>query len=173
MAKNIEIKARHKDFDAFYKKLSELPHRYEGLDVQVDTFFESKSGRLKLRESSLNGAFLIPYLRPDSKGPKESDYALIKVENPSKLKELLNEILGIKTVVKKERQIYHYQNVRIHYDHVEGLGSFIELEAVVENPDEVEKNIKKVQQLLQFFGIKEEDMIAGAYADMQEHSFVN
>ncbi len=167
MPKNIEIKARHDDFDAFYKKLSELAHRYEGLDIQEDTFFETKSGRLKLRESSLHGAFLIPYERPDQQGPKASDYALITVDNPQLLKKLLSDILGIKKIIKKKRQIYHYQNVRIHYDHVQGLGSFIELEAVVEKETETEKNVEKLRRLMEFFSIKKSDLIAGAYADMQ------
>lgn len=166
MARNIEIKARQNDFDTFYKKLSELAHHYEGLDVQIDTFFESKSGRIKLRESSLHGAFLIPYLRQDQAGPKKSDYALIKIENPEEVKRLLSEILGIKKIVKKERQIYHFQNIRIHYDHVHGLGSFIEFEAVVDYQDEIAKNEKKVQHLLEYFNISQDDLVTGAYADM-------
>ena len=166
MAKNIEIKARHNDFDAFYEKLSELAHHYEGLDVQIDTFFEARSGRIKLRESSLHGAFLIPYKRADQAGPKKSDYALIKIENPHEVKSLLTDILGVKKIVKKERQIYHFQNVRIHYDHVQGLGSFIELEAVVDKENELEKNEKKVHHLMEYFGIAEDDLVAGAYADM-------
>lgn len=60
MSKNIEIKARYADFDFFSKKLAELPHRYEGLDLQTDTFFNTPAGRLKLRESSLYGNFPDP-----------------------------------------------------------------------------------------------------------------
>jgi len=166
MSKNIEIKAHCNDFDFFSKKLSELPHRYEGLDVQTDTFFNTPSGRLKLRESSLYGTFLIPYIRSDQEGPKESEYAVIEIKDPVKVKELLASILGEKIVVKKKRQIYIYQNVRIHYDAVENLGSFMELEAVIENETEIEANQKKVEQLTAFFGIKKEDLIAEAYADI-------
>ena len=166
MSKNIEIKAHCNDFDFFSKKLSELPYRYEGLDVQMDTFYYTPSGRLKLRESSLYGTFLIPYVRSDQEGPKESDYALIELKDPDKVKELLALILGKRIVVKKKRQIYIYQNIRIHFDEVENLGSFIELEAVIKNEDELDANQTKVEQLTAFFGVKQEDLIAEAYADM-------
>ncbi len=166
MGKNIEIKAHYSDFDFFLKKLSDLPHRYEGLDVQTDTFFQTPSGRLKLRESSLYGTFLIPYMRSDQEGPKESNYALIEIKDYAKAKVLLSAILGEKVVVKKKRQIYIYQNVRIHFDTVENLGSFMEFEAVIGNDDDIEENQKKLEQLMAYFGIKQDDLIAAAYADM-------
>jgi len=166
MSKNIEIKAYYSDFDFFSKKLSELPHRYEGLDIQTDTFYNTPSGRLKLRESSLYGTFLIPYIRADQDGPKESEYALIELKDPGKVKELFAVILGKGIVVKKKRHIYIHQNVRIHFDEVENLGSFVELEAVINNDDELDANQIKVEQLAAFFGVKQEDLIADAYADM-------
>lgn len=43
----------------------------------------------------------------------------------------------------------------------------MELEAVIDNETEIEANQKKVEQLTAFFGIKKEDLIAEAYADMQ------
>jgi len=131
MSTNIEIKAYFPDKKVFQEKIGQLQCAYEGMDEQVDTFFETAAGRIKLRESSLKGVFLIPYIRPDREGPKTSDYALIEIADPLKVKQLLTDILGIKAVVKKKRQIYHYRHVRIHFDQVEFAGSFIELEALV------------------------------------------
>ena len=45
------------------------------------------------------------------------------------LRELLTSALGIKTIVKKTREIWYIENVKFHIDEVPGLGSFMEIEA--------------------------------------------
>ena len=127
---NIEIKARCRDLAGARETVARLATRHLGVDHQVDTYFATRAGRLKLRESSLSGAQLVPYLRPDQEGPKRSDYQLIPVTACTEVKRLLGEVLGIHCVVVKEREIFLHDNVRIHLDRVEGLGDFIELEAV-------------------------------------------
>lgn len=166
MGKNIEIKARCDNLYDFKSKLLQLPVTFEGEDFQVDTFFKVSKGRLKLRESSLSGNVLIPYLRPDQKGPIQSDYDLIKISNPQKLKFLLTEILGIKGEVRKKRAIYYFENVRIHLDEVEKLGNFIEFEAVVDDKEAINENEKKVQWLLNYFNINNDKLIDAAYMDL-------
>ena len=96
----------------------------------MDTYFRTRAGRLKLRESSLSGGELIPYLRPDAGGARRSDYRVIPVDDPPGVKALLTELLGVHRVVVKQREIFLAGNVRIHLDRVEGLGTFLELEAV-------------------------------------------
>lgn len=75
-----------------------------GLDRQVDTYFTVPAGRFKLRESSLSGAQLIPYLRADEAGPKLSEYSVIPVSDAARVKNLLGSILGTDTVVEKVRR---------------------------------------------------------------------
>ena len=166
MGKNIEIKARCIDPTFFEKQLKLLTTRFEGEDIQVDTFYDVPSGRLKLRESKLYGNLLIPYLRADKKGPKQADYSLIKIEDIEKVKSLLASILGIKGVVRKKRLIYLFENVRIHFDKVEQLGTFLELEAVVNENDSENANSEKVEFLLDHFEIKRNDLIETAYIDI-------
>ena len=96
MGINIEIKAHCDDLESLKTKLLQLPVSYEGQDLQIDTFFNVPNGRLKLRESTLYGNILIPYLRPDRDGPKQSNYELIPVSDPQKVKILIVKILGIK-----------------------------------------------------------------------------
>ena len=83
-----------------------------------------------MRESSLSGGQLVPYLRPDQPGPRRSDYRIVPLPDPVGTKVLLTEILGLHRVVDKWREILLVGNVRIHLDRVECLGSFLELEAV-------------------------------------------
>ncbi|MGD9899432.1 MAG: class IV adenylate cyclase [Calditrichaceae bacterium] len=166
MSLNIEIKARFNDPELFKTKIAELQTTYAGRDHQTDTFFHVPKGRLKLRESSLYGNILIPYIRNDQAGPKKSDYTLIKIDDSQKTKDLLTHILGIRVVVEKEREIFLFENVRIHLDHVKFLGTFIEFEAVVEDDSEIDKNHQKIQDLLSHFNIQKDDLIPKAYADL-------
>ena len=57
-------------------------------------------------------------------------FRIVPVADAARLKELLARILGVHRVVRKTRQILLVDNVRIHLDEVEGLGTFLELEAV-------------------------------------------
>lgn len=166
MGINIEIKARCENLDLFKSRLVQLPVTFEGEDIQIDTFFNAPNGRIKLRESRLYGDILIPYTRPDEQGPKQSTYELIPVSSPLKIKMLLGEILGLKGEVRKKRSIYFFENVRIHLDEVQKLGSFTEFEAVVDDENDIEENRVKTQWLLEYFRITEDQLVKVAYADL-------
>ncbi|HGY56123.1 MAG TPA: CYTH domain-containing protein [Caldithrix abyssi] len=168
MGKNIEIKARCEDCKKIRKLLKQLPARLEGVDEQVDTFFHVAEGRLKMRESSLYGALLIPYLRTDAKGPKASEYTLIQTPEAQKTKNLLSRILGVRGVIEKRREIYIYKNVRIHLDQVKNIGGFIEFEAVVSPHDNETASHSNIDYLMTYLHIREKDLISGAYIDILE-----
>lgn len=161
---NLEIKARCPDLAAARERARRVATEHVGVDEQTDTYFRVASGRLKLRESSLWGGQLIPYLRPDVSGSRRSDYRVIPVEDPGGAKALLAEILGVHRIVRKRREIFLYQNVRIHLDEVEGLGSFVELEAVFDGTaaDEAEQP-KKIDFLLAELHIGASDLLPGSY----------
>jgi len=163
---NIEIKARCHNLEQARAVAKRVATEHLGLDHQVDTYFYTAHGRLKLRESSLSGSMLIPYLRSDKTGPKRSDYALLKTEEPLLVKKLLSEMLGTETIVEKLRDIYLAENVRIHLDDVVALGQFIEFEAVYQNATDEPKEHEKVMRLIREFGIAESDLIQGSYRDI-------
>jgi predicted adenylyl cyclase CyaB len=161
---NLEIKARCADLDGVRERAGALATSHLGVDRQTDTYFVTKRGRLKLRESSLSGGQLVPYLRPDQRGPKRSQFRVVPVEEPESLKALLTEILGVHRVVRKVREIWLHENVRIHLDQVEGLGSFVELEAVYDGaPESLQAQQGKVRLLMDRLGIREEDLIDVSY----------
>lgn len=162
---NIEIKARLRDREGVERTARKLG-ACVGMDHQIDTYFRSPRGRLKLRESSPGGAQLVPYLRPDQSGPKRSDYLVVPVADPVLCKRLFSEILGVDIVVDKMRTIYLIENVRVHIDDVNGLGQFFELEAVYDDPQRERKERQKVRMLLKKFGIADDDLIEGSYREM-------
>ena len=164
MSSNLEIKARVADAAALRALALPLATERLGVDMQTDTYFRVPRGRLKLRESSLSGAQLIPYQRPDRQAAKRSDYLVIPVEDPQTLRALLGDILGVQALVRKRREILLHHNVRIHLDEVEGLGSFMELEAVYDGSAAAEvAERQKVVRLCAQLGVAQADLIDTSY----------
>ncbi len=166
MSQNIEIKAHYPDLNLGQQKAETLQARLQGTDHQVDTYFQVPNGRLKLRESSMSGSMLIPYLRNNQTSAKDSDYVLLPVNDVASTKAILKEMFGIRLIVEKERQIYLWQNVRIHLDKVKQLGNFLEFEAVVDAQHPADVCREQVAFLLQHFEIPETNLIAESYADL-------
>jgi len=166
---NIEIKARIEDPDQIRELVKELDHTFVGLDHQIDTYFKTANGRFKLRESSLSGPYLIFYLRNNISGPKSSVYQKLPVADAKGLKDLLKEMQGIHTIIEKRREIYLYENVRIHLDEVKELGNFLEFEAVMdEKYSNKEVETRKVEYLMEKLGVKNEDLIGESYENLME-----
>ncbi|MBU1916620.1 MAG: class IV adenylate cyclase [bacterium] len=163
---NIEIKAKYQDHDKAKSILEKLKAKFVGTDHQIDTYFNSPQGRLKLRESSLSGAQLIPYMRPAQQGPKKSDYLVISVSDALTCKRLFTELFGVAVIVDKVRDIYLIENVRVHLDTVKDLGLFFEFEAVYQDPKEEESEYTKVRALLTVFGITQDNLITGSYKEL-------
>lgn len=163
---NFEFKARHNDIAAAEKTLNEHRPLFVGEDHQVDTYFNVPNGRLKLREGTIEQA-LIFYQRSNVAGAKQSDVTLYQHQPDAALKQVLTQSLGIKTVVDKKRRIYFIDNVKFHFDTVEGLGTFVEVEAIDKDGsigvDVLTKQCRQYQQLL---GVQETDFIAESYSDL-------
>jgi predicted adenylyl cyclase CyaB len=122
-----------------------------GTLLQHDTFFVVSNGKLKLREQP-DGAWLIHYQRPHEKGLELSNYEMVAVSEPLKLRELLSAALGVLAKVRKRRTLLRRANVRLHLDHVDQHGDFGEIEAVLdegEDPDNCRSEIAAILAALQ------------------------
>jgi adenylate cyclase class 2 len=164
--RNIELKARLPDLDAARTVAQALATEPLGRQHQVDTYFRSRRGRLKLREIDGSSAQLVWYARPDEPGPKPSDYLLVPVAHLEALKAALEAALGIECVVDKRREIYLYESVRIHLDEVSGLGAFLEFEAVVGPNVDDAAAYGQLEHLTEQFSLAREDFLSESYADM-------
>src|SRR5207247_2022705 len=69
---------------------------------------------------------LIRYHRPDRAQARASEYSLVTLPCGDDLRILLAEALGITVEVIKRRTVYLHDNVRIHLDDVERLGTYLE-----------------------------------------------
>ena len=167
MHNNIEIKARCADASFIRNYLQQHNAAFKGTDFQTDTYFNVNNGRLKLRQGNIENS-LIYYNRENKAGPKLSEVTLYPVSNNSDvLKKALTQANGIKVEVKKKREIYFIDNVKFHIDEVEGLGSFVEIEAIDVDGS---KGLELIQQQCDFYmnalQIKEEDLLTMSYSDM-------
>ena len=163
---NYEFKARCDDIEKMEALLLPLHPRFIGVDHQIDTYFHVPHGRLKLREGNIEQA-LIHYQRTDTAGPKQSDVILYQHSPDPALKKILEKALGVKVVVDKKRKIYFIENVKFHFDEVQGLGSFIEVEAIDYDGS---KGLEKLRQQCSYyeklFQLKKEQYMAESYSDL-------
>lgn len=163
---NVEIKAKCEDLERIRKILEKENAKFEGTDRQIDTYFNTLNGRLKLREGNIENC-LVSYDRADETKPKLSSVTLYDTSEKSyTLKEILTKHFGIKCVVDKQRDIYHIENIKILLDKVEGLGTFIEIEASSAKRRDEEKLRKQTEEYMKKFGIKKKDLIDISYSDM-------
>jgi predicted adenylyl cyclase CyaB len=137
-----------------------------GVEEQIDTYFRCNNGRLKLRQIGGQPAQLVWYARPSDPQPKASDYHLVPVPQAETLIAALRAALGVVNVIRKRREIYLWQNVRIHLDDVEGLGRFLEFEAVLSPEIDEAAGRAQLEKLIPQFNIQPKDLLAGSYADM-------
>jgi homotetrameric cytidine deaminase len=164
---NVELKARDPDPDGTAARCRALGAEDRGVLVQRDTYFAGRHGRLKLREQGEEGSELIAYRRPDAAKPGESTYVRAAAGEPGELREALAAALGTVVVVSKRRRLFIWDNVRIHLDDVEGLGTFLELEAIVA-PDgsDLAAARDKVARLRSELAIADDSLVAAGYSDL-------
>src|SRR3954454_21342246 len=135
--RNVELKARDPEPARTLQAALEAGAQDQGTLQQRDTYFAAREGRLKLREERREGdgggshAQLIAYARADEAAARASAYHLVDVPDPAALTAALADALGVVVVVAKRRRLLLHDGVRIHLDDVDGLGHWVELEAVV------------------------------------------
>jgi predicted adenylyl cyclase CyaB len=163
---NAEIKARSENHDAIRGILSGRNADFRGKDRQVDTYFITRTGRLKLREGEIEQN-LIYYERPDKEGPKTSRCIIYPAAKGSSLKDILERSMGVQVVVDKTREIFYLDNIKVHLDEVKGLGTFVEIEAQSQQGDLSEEYLLgQCTALMNEFGIRGSDLVSMSYSDL-------
>ena len=164
--KNFEFKAKVDNLEKYENKLLTLNPKFQGIDHQIDTYFNVHKGRLKLREGNIENS-LINYERENISGSKISEIILYQHEPNIALKNILTRQLGVKIVVDKKRKIYFIDNVKFHFDLVENLGTFIEVEAIDSKEEfTIEELKKQCDKYFDFFELTKNNVIDKSYSDL-------
>ena len=163
---NVEIKARTPEPGRVLQRLADLGAELQGIDRQVDTYYEARTGRLKLRRGTIEHA-LVAYTRADQRGPKVSQVTLYAPSDSDQLHATLSADLGVLVVVDKQRHIWSADNVKLHVDEVDGLGAFLEIEAIDEHGDLGEVVLRRqCSGWLELLEVAHGDLIERSYSDM-------
>lgn len=161
---NAEFKARCEDLQAGINHVRTAGARWAGREHQIDTYYRVAQGRLKVRETGVR-AELVWYFRGDTLRSKRSDVLILSLPKPAPIKETLSRALGVKVVVDKVRRIYLRDNVRVHFDQVNGLGSFVEIEALG-RPKDFLRLKRQAEEMAEILGLRSSDLIRGSYSDL-------
>jgi adenylate cyclase, class 2 len=164
--RNVELKASDPNPALSARRCSELGAEQQGEILQRDTYFDSPRGGLKLREERPGGPHLIQFDRADEPGPRESRYRTVGVPDAAATIAALRAALGVRVTVVKRRQLFLWREVRIHLDQVDGLGSFIELEAVASSDSDLLPEFAMIDHLKEMLGIADERLTGLGYADL-------
>lgn len=167
--KEIEVKAHLRDEQQVIDNLTKLGVALSAPVSQRDRVFFPKGFRfgqgikapaLRIREQ--DGTHLFTYKIPDKYNLDKIEYES-KIEDPQAMAHIC-EALGFELVMRlnKVRRKAVYQDYEICLDEVEGLGSYIEAEKMVETGDSGQIQ-KELFGFLQTLGVLPEDQVDEGY----------
>jgi adenylate cyclase, class 2 len=142
LMKEIEVKTKVRDKDTLLAKLSELGIELSSPVIQRDRIFFpngklpdgiSKEPALRIREQ--NGEYLFTYKKPDTNHLDKIEFET-KIADPEAMANIF-EALGFREIarINKTRQKAKYQDYEICVDEIENLGSYVEVEKMVQDGD--------------------------------------
>lgn len=161
---NVEIKCELRDLPLARTLCAALKSPLAETLKQTDTYFKLADGRLKRRESEGFPTEYIFYHRENAAKNRLSRFKIYSLQEARTVFGLQEPPVWV--VVKKVREVYVYQGVRIHLDQVEGLGNFFELEALVTPQNNLAKGYERVDMLRRHFGPVLGEPLSASYSDM-------
>ncbi|MBL8763934.1 MAG: CYTH domain-containing protein [Phycisphaerae bacterium] len=162
--RNVEYKSELRDpalAESIARSLGAAPI---GVQRQVDTYFRLAEGRFKRREIDAEPPEYILYRRADSTRTRVSCYDIF---SDAAARERFGSLpMSPWVVVRKRRTLFMLGHVRVHFDHVERLGAFFELEALVSPRNTVAACHQRVHDLVTLFAPALGEPISASYSDM-------
>jgi len=141
----VEVKARAREDTK--ERIAALGATSIGVENHLDLYFNSplrdfkksdEALRIRIKEDGARLTYKGPKLDQQTKSRRE---LTIRIDDPTQMRDILS-LLGfvLSAEVRKRRTKYSYQGMVIALDEVEGLGTFLEVEAQAEANWENEKD---------------------------------
>lgn len=172
MATEIELKAYIRNPESIRKRLARFA-RFEGNFRKIDKYFRrTDNGELDVRIRTTAGdkppvvTIKEKSLQSGIEVNNEVEFSVDPIEEFESFLEMAGYIPLVEKIKTGELFIYNEMNIEV--THVEGLGDFIEIEKIAENPDKTEIEIikKRLLALLQNCGVKDDDIEPRYYIDL-------
>jgi len=165
-ARNLEFKCYYSGTQDAEALCNSLGATFLASHTQVDTYFMTSRGRLKIRETDV-GREIIYYERLNSVNPKESVYLKTRLgDDCSIVKQLLEAALGSPVTVRKRRTVLATASALVNLDTVDNVGTFVEVEVQIERAGSIDRAYHTANQLKTALGVTYPDMIPFSYADL-------
>ena len=166
MPRNIEVKIRVHELAPIRAAALAAGASSRGLEAQTDRYYELAGGRrVKLRVRDGGTAEMIRYDRPETDGVRASTYEVTPVRDAEAGVCMVPKDAPV-AIVRKRRELLMIDNVRIHLDVVDGLGTFLELEAVVDLAHDDDACRRQVAGLLDALGLATAVPIRASYGEL-------
>jgi adenylate cyclase, class 2 len=118
-----------------------------------------------LRTINGQAAQMIRYARPETGAARTSTYEITPVRDDEAGRCVVPKGPPLVTV-RKRREIWLRENVRFHLDTVEGLSTFLELEAVVDATHDEATCRQQVDEIVAALDLDPATFIRASYADL-------
>lgn len=162
---NVEYKAELRDRELARAVCRNLGATYIATLEQTDTYYRVPTGRLKRRECLGEPTEWIFYDRKDESRARLSCFTIY---SESQARDRFGtQPLPQLVVVQKVRELYLFENVRLHLDDVRDLGRFIEFEALVSPGHPVASCHTVVERLRSAFGPLLGEPLSCSYSDLR------
>ena len=162
MPTKLELKIRVSSHQPLIKILEQIGAENKGMLNQKDVYYSIPNGLLKLRIENRYES-LIFYNRNENNKNRWSDFEVLQFAN-AKGEKFFNNLFDVEVIVKKKRELFYYDDTRIHLDTVKYLGQFLELETLVINGKvDAKKRYAKIISLLK---LDESKQIRKSYRDL-------
>jgi adenylate cyclase class 2 len=161
----IEVELKGYADEEIFEKVREK-FKFMRKEMHEDIYFQhpcrdfSKTDEaLRIRIKRFNGHFesFLTYKGPkvdnESKTRKEIEVVISDIDAYIDLLRSLG-FRDVLTVIKIREKYYAEKGVTISLDEVEGLGKFIEIEKLVRDEKSIEKEVKKLKNILKSLGVK-------------------
>lgn len=171
----VEIKARVRDQSALYTRLENLGARFERQYQKDDRYFHrfdqngNFAGELRLR---LDGdAAYVTHKQRGSMGAMESNREIEFSVDPWQDFLLLIADLGYSAFVEKHKlgRAYRLDGLLLEVSHVEHLGDFLEIEALLDEhstESELELSRQAIWEMLHKLGLSQADVEPRSYTSL-------
>ncbi len=165
----VEVKARAREDTR--ERIAALGASLLRVENHQDLYFNSplrdfrttdEALRIRIKEDGARLTYKGPKLDQQTKSRRE---LTVKIDDPSEMKEILS-LLGfvLSAQVRKKRTKYSYQGLIIALDEVDGLGTFLEVEAL--GGEDWEKERERVLSVLKQLEL--EETVRSSYLELLE-----